>query len=220
MPHSSPNAVHIQPTPWFTSYLQAFNPFRRRLEHIYKRATDPASRAKALVNLKSATHRYHTLITAAKKKYYSSLIHSSSTNPQHLWRAVNSLLHCKSSSPLPSSIPSPSIVDTFCSFFSDKISSLRFTLQSLLDSHAASTDSLPSPAGLTPPITHPSPPILFPASEAEVSLLLNSLPNKQCQLDPIPTSLLKDCDSVLVPVITKIINLSLSSGNFPMVFKH
>ena len=26
--------------------------------------------------------------------------------------------------------------------------------------------------------------------------------------------------SVLVPVITKIMNLSLSSGNFPMVFKH
>ena len=45
--------------------------------NIYKRATDPASRAKALVNLKSATHRY-TLSTAAKKKYYS-LIHSSST---------------------------------------------------------------------------------------------------------------------------------------------
>src|SRR6218665_397701 len=53
-----------------------------------------------------------------------------------------------------------------------------------------------------------------------VSLLLNSFPNKQCELDPIPTSLLKDCASALVPVITKIINLSLSSGNFPMVFKH
>ena len=42
----------------------------------------------------------------------------------------------------------------------------------------------------------------------------------QCELDPIPTSLLKDCASVLVHVITKIINLSLSSGNFPIVFKH
>src|SRR6218665_831836 len=152
-------------------------------------------------------------------KYYSSLIHSSSTNPRPLWRAVNSLVHRKSSSPLPSSIPSPSIADTLCSFFSDKISSLHFTLQSLLYSHAASTDPLPSP-GLTPPISHSSLPILFPASEAEVSLLLNSLPSKQCEVDPIPTSLLKDCASALVPVITKIINLSLSSGNFPMVFKH
>src|SRR6218665_1109067 len=78
---------------------------------------------------------------------------------------------------------------------------------------------LPSPSP-TSSISNSSLPILFPASEAEVSLLLNTLPNKQCELDPIPTSLLKDCASVLVPVITKIINLSLSSGNFPMVFKH
>src|SRR6218665_3085093 len=66
------------------------------------------------------------------------------------------------------------------------------------------------------PTFHSSLPILFLASEAEVSLLLNSLSNKQCELDPIYTSLLKDCASVLVHVglITRIINLSLSSGNF------
>src|SRR6218665_2798204 len=217
MPHSSPNAVHSQQTPGspHTSKLLKLSAGVLSTSTNAPRTLLLEQKPWSLVNLKSATHRYHTLITAAKKKYYSSLIHSSSTNPRHLWRAVNSLLHRKSSFPLPSSIPSPSIADTFCSFFSHKISSLRFTLQSLLDSHATSTDSLPSPAGLTPPITHPSLPILFPASEAEVSLLLNSLPNKQYELDPIPTSLLKDCASVLVPVITKIINLSLSSGNFP-----
>src|SRR6218665_28745 len=80
--------------------------------------------------------------------------------------------------------------------------------------------SLPSPAGLTPPPSQSPLQILHPASETERLPLLNSLPNKQCELDPIPTSLLKHCASVLVPVITKIINLSLSSGNFPMVFEH
>src|SRR5688572_10605968 len=104
-------------------------------------------------------------------------------------------------------------------YFSDKISSLRFTLQSLLASNSSSTDSLPFPNPI-PPASQSSLPIFSPANETEVSLLLNSLPNKQCELDPISTSLLKDCASVLVPVITKIINLSLSTGNFPMVFKH
>src|SRR6218665_191228 len=85
--------------PWFTSYIQAFKSFRRHLEHVYKRTIDPASRAEALTNLKSANHRYHKLVIAAKQKYYSSLIHSSSSNPRHLWRAVNSLLHRKSPSP-------------------------------------------------------------------------------------------------------------------------
>src|SRR6218665_3544777 len=205
--------------PWFTSYIQAFKSFRRHLEHVYKRTIDPASRAEALTNLKSATHRYHKLVIAAKQKYYSYLIHSSSSNPRHLWRAVNSLLHRKSPSPLPTSIPSPSIADTFCSFFSDKISSLRVTLQSFLASQSSTADPPPTPIRPPPP-SQSSLQILHPASETEVLLLLNSLPNKQCELDPIPTSLLKDCASVLLPVITKIINLSLSTGNFPLAFKH
>src|SRR6218665_2937743 len=100
-----------------------------------------------------------------------------------------------------------------CIPFGTKCSKLQTPLGEL------TTLPRPSP-GLTPPISHSSLSILFPASEAEVSLLLTSLPNKQCELDPIPTFRLKDCASALVPVITKIINLSLSSGNFPMVFKH
>ena len=43
--------------------------------------------------------------------------------------------------------------------------------------------------------------------------------NKQCDLDPIPTSLLKECADLLVPTITNIINLSLSTNTFPMQFK-
>ena len=40
-----------------------------------------------------------------------------------------------------------------------------------------------------------------------------------CNLDPIPTWLLKTCANVLVPVITKIINLSFQNGYFPDVLK-
>jgi len=72
-------------------HLQAFQTYRRHLVHVYKRAT--ASRANDLLNLKSITHKYHKLVTAAKKQYYSSYIYSSSSNPRHLWRAVNSLFH-------------------------------------------------------------------------------------------------------------------------------
>src|SRR6218665_866468 len=115
MPRSSRNNL-LTPTT-LSSYHLVFKTFRRHLEHVYKRAIDPAHRVKALTNLKSATHRYHkTIVTAANKKYYSSLIHSSSSNPRHLWKAINSLLRGKSPSPLPSYIPSRSIVG---SFFSD-----------------------------------------------------------------------------------------------------
>ena len=44
-------------------------------------------------------------------------------------------------------------------------------------------------------------------------------PVKSCDLDPIPTRLLKSCIDPLLPPVTKLINLLLSSGTFPPAFK-
>src|SRR6218665_2377383 len=55
-----------------------------------------------------------------------------------------------------------------------------------------------------------------PATEAEIITLIHASQNKQCDLNPIPTSLLKECADLLVPTITKIINLSLLTGTFPI----
>ena len=59
-----------------------------------------------------------------------------------------------------------------------------------------------------------------PASEEEVGKIISTSPNKQCGLDPVPTALVKQCLPILLPVITKIVNLSLSSGTFPESLKH
>ena len=40
-----------------------------------------------------------------------------------------------------------------------------------------------------------------------------------CDLDPIPTSLVLDCISVLMTPITNIVNYSLQEGSFPSCFK-
>ena len=51
-------------------------------------------------------------------------------------------------------------------------------------------------------------------TEEKVHKLINSSKNKSCTLDPMPTSLVIDCIYVLLPIITKMINLSLESGLF------
>ena len=56
-------------------------------------------------------------------------------------------------------------------------------------------------------------------SEDDVHILLNSMPSKSCPLDPMPTSLVKQCSDELLPIITKIINSLLSAGYFPSYFK-
>ena len=43
--------------------------------------------------------------------------------------------------------------------------------------------------------------------------------NPSCQLDPIPTSLVKNCSDVLIPVVTKMVNLSLEDGVVPDKWK-
>ena len=48
--------------------------------------------------------------------------------------------------------------------------------------------------------------------------LFQNSSNKQCILDPIPR-LLKECNSELSPVITKIINLSIDTSTVPTEFK-
>ena len=43
---------------------------------------------------------------------------------------------------------------------------------------------------------------------------------KYCDLDPIPTPILHDCLDEITPIVTNIVNKSLSFGVVPQCFKH
>ena len=45
------------------------------------------------------------------------------------------------------------------------------------------------------------------------------MPPKTCDLDPLPTSILKKCINLLLPAIHHIVNLSLNQDYFPDVLK-
>ena len=49
-----------------------------------------------------------------------------------------------------------------------------------------------------------------PATADEVKQLILSSQDKSCDLDPLPTKLLKSCLDILLTPITNIVNLSLS----------
>jgi hypothetical protein len=57
-------------------------------------------------------------------------------------------------------------------------------------------------------------------SEDEVTEIIAQSPSKSCELDVLPTSLMKDSLSDIVSSITKIINVSLSSSIVPLCFKN
>ena len=53
-----------------------------------------------------------------------------------------------------------------------------------------------------------------------VKTIVQEMPQKSCDLDPIPTSVLYNCLKEIIPIVTSIMNKSLSSGIVPHCFKH
>ena len=113
---------------------------------------------------------------------------------------------CTSSSESPDA---SSLANTFLDFFKDKIDRIR---TKFLPSHS------PDPF-LFPPAPPPKLINFIPATLTEIYKLISASENKQCPLDSIPTFLLKLCFNELGPIITNLVNLSLSEGIFPLSFK-
>ena len=59
----------------------------------------------------------------------------------------------------------------------------------------------------------------LPTTPAEVDKLLGQAPSKYCELDPLPTWMLKQCSTHTVPILKHIINLSLYEGRVPPEMK-
>ena len=98
------------------------------------------------------------------------------------------------------------LANTFMSLFINEISVIHSSSPS--DSHLHV---------LYPPTTRRVLQNLTCADEVRRLVLL--APSKSWDLDPIPTSLVKDCIDILITPITSIINLLLTEGSFPSHFK-
>ena len=55
--------------------------------------------------------------------------------------------------------------------------------------------------------------------EEEVRNIIKGMPEKMCDMDIIPTTLLKEALPGLLPMITKIGNASMTQGVFPLSWK-
>ena len=99
------------------------------------------------------------------------------------------------------------IADDFSTFFTGKVDSIR-----------ATTATAPAPT-----IEHRQVPPLASFNNVtveEVSQILRKTPNKQCELDPMPTWLVQEQCDVLAPIITSMVNASFTHGLFPDSHKH
>ena len=118
------------------------------------------------------------------------------------------LLGRSRTTPLPSDIPRCDLPDRFCDYFCDEIKRIREDL----DSRSCDPPTFTVFEG-------PFLPQFEPVTEKVIRELIIKSPTKSCMLDPIPTSLTKQCLNDLVSFITVIVNACLSAGIVPQQFK-
>ena len=130
-------------------------------------------------------------------------------NPCQLWNCLNKILHRVPALTLPSHVSIKSLCDSFSGHFMNKISLIRSTFP----------DHTLNPVQVNSPQVNSLLASFTAATVDEVRKIIMSSPNKSCDLDPLPSTLLKACLDTLLYSITNIVNASLCPGLFHDYFK-
>ena len=122
-----------------------------------------------------------------------------------IFNLVYNLTGTKQENLLPAEV---NLTDKFASFFLKKITKIRNGLDHIQpykpQPHSHPIDNLTD---------------FTPLTDGNVYNLIHRSSGKSCELDPVSGSLLKSTVLTLVPLIGNIINMSLSTGTFPITWK-
>jgi hypothetical protein len=198
--HAQTKTVTFRERPsnlWFDNECRVAKVKVRALERRYQSSNDVTDRELWVSELHALLKLYY----GKKSSMTVELIDADKDCPKRLWRTLNSTLglsECRQEF--------VHSADDFAQYFSDKIANIRI-----------------STAGAAPPSFSTHPPSVFSdfrtVTEADVISVIVNAPSKQCELDPIPTWLLKKCVTFLAPFLTVFFNQSLSDGIMPDCMK-
>ena len=150
------------------------------------------------------------MMSDARRGYYAGCINETSDNPRTLWKTISNILHRKQSPSIPAFSDIKSLYESFSNFFMDKIKKIRMNF----------TNDVHKMPDIKSPTVKSRMARFELATADEVGKLILNSPSKTCDLDQIPTVLLKSCLDVLLVPITQMVNLSLISGVFQTFLKH
>ena len=148
-------------------------------------------------------------MSKAKSYYYEIIVSNNSATQKQLWKYLKQILHRRPAPSLLTHASIKSLCKSFSSHFKDKICLI----------HSAFTDHTSDIVNADSPKLNSQLASFEPATTAEMRKIIMSSPSKSCDLDPLPTILLKACLDLLIKPITDIINASLCSDLFPEDFK-
>ena len=145
-----------------------------------------------------------------KSAHYTAKITEAACDIKQLYNVVNALL-IKPEHGLSDCGLMDQLASKFNAFFQYKIRMIQENLTLKADPNYVPEDN--------PDAVDNTLSVLVPATEDEVRELINKSPSTSCSLNPVPTWLLKEYLTCLLPTITNIVNLSMSTGIVPTAMK-
>ena len=193
----------IDSAPWFDNEYRDYRKLRRKAE---AKTRKPTATLEDKIMFKDISLECTKMADLKKKEYFKNMVENSKGNPRTLWQLVNRNLDRKQSNPLPDYTDDlPKLAADFNTYFTSKIDNIRkdmdhdrFTLPS--DSSAEAPESY-----------HLS--TFEPATLDELKEIIDEFGIKCSPSDILPTTLLKENISILLPLLLQIVNASLSQGS-------
>ena len=195
-------------TPWYNAGIMEAKKWRRKCERLYRRTGLTVHKDL----YREARLKLNSLIASSKLSYYDEKILQGCPDQKSLFTFLDKVCHRKQVV-LPDQQPAE-LVASFNDYFVQKITRIRKDLDEQAlhlppDPPELDTDEAPSSFATFSPV-----------SILDVEKIVSSATGSSCAQDPIPTWILKQCKDELLPIITDIVNRSLSSGQFPKTMKN
>ena len=195
---------------WYNSNIDVEKKKRRKLERRWRKSRLTIDRESYQEQCKLVS----SMIKDAKTNYYSNIINENKGNQKVLFNTIDNLLHRNVEKRYPTALSANELANTFADFFHKKIELIRNGL--LADCTAV----------INPHLDEGICSIEFDEfdefkyiSEAQIKNLIDTSRLKSCILDPFPASILKSCTDILLPIFTRIVNMSLETATMPTQLK-
>ena len=194
---------------WWNNLCQQSRRERRRAERNFKKHRSHHAR----INYRNKCLQAQTVMNDARQTFFKNKLLAAKGNNKATFSIINYLLSSTKSSVLPSNKNDVLTAENFADFFQNKVKRIHNDLAKL---NLLNSPSRPDSCISTAPKFCNFKTI----SSADLKNMILSMSSSSCILDPLPTWLLKQVIDLLMPIITFIVNQSISTGYFPMKLKN
>jgi exonuclease III len=205
--HAPKNKIKItvrNKTPWTSEEIRPDKTLKRKLERRWLRTKLTIDEQ----NFKEQRNKFNALLRDIRSKRLANDINENKNDLRRVHQLIGNAMYLNDEKPLPPEQDGINQPEEFINHFHDKTTNIRNALDE--------EDKLRTKFVEELPIFKTELNNFKELTEEQVKEMVFKSPNKFCELDPMPTWMIRDCIKEILPLLTKIIKLSLRLGEMPV----